>query len=101
MAELVPMEEIEEIVGQKRHTTCHYGRAVSAEKTVYIMHSRRCLASTPDLLECEYSVALDAGIPADRWRGFEDEAVVLYVEGGQLLPLGKPREPGEPAVSRA
>lgn len=33
MTNLVPADDIERIVGIKRHQTKHYGRAVSAEQT--------------------------------------------------------------------
>lgn len=95
LSELVPGEYIEQIVGQKRHKTVHYARAVSAEQAVYVLHSHHCLASGIDLRACEYSVALDRGIELDRWRGFEDEAVALYIEGGRLRPLGAPRPEAE------
>lgn len=44
MTERVPADEIENIVGRKRSVKDHYARAVSAEQTVYILHSRECLA---------------------------------------------------------
>lgn len=91
MSKLVPSEDIERIVGQARHKVVHYGRAVSSEETLYVLHSRMCLESGIDLRDCEYSVALDRGIKLDRWHGFEDEAVALYIEAGLLLPLGMPR----------
>jgi hypothetical protein len=39
MTRLVDPSEIERIVGIKRHPLWHYARAVTAERTVYIMHS--------------------------------------------------------------
>lgn len=94
MSDLVPAEDIEAIVGQERHKVCHYGRAVSAEETLYILHSHDCKDSGIDLRECEYSTAQDNGIDPARWQGFEDEAVVLYIEDGRLRPLGQPRAHG-------
>ncbi|WP_449279112.1 hypothetical protein [Leucobacter sp. GX24907] len=91
MSVRVPADRIENIVGQRRHKKVHYGRAVSAEQTVYILHSHECREANPDLRECDYSEALDEGIDVTEWQGFEDEAVVLYIEDGRLLPLGKPR----------
>ena len=95
MADLVPAEDIEGIVGVKRHRQAHYGRAVSAEQRVYILHSQRCLDSGVDLLECRFSVALDRGIDIRHWDGDEDRAVVLVVWNGALRPL-----PASPEVSR-
>ncbi len=40
-----PADQIEQIVGIRRHSQAHFGRAVSAERTVYILHSQRCLDS--------------------------------------------------------
>lgn len=62
MSDLVPTADIERIVGIERHQTAHYARAVSAEETVYILHSHDCKNSGIDLRECRYSIALDRGI---------------------------------------
>lgn len=93
MSNLVPAEDIEQIVGQERHQTCHYGRAVTVEQTFYILHSWNCKGSGVDLRDCEYSIALDKGLDILKWRGFTDEAVVLHIEDGELRPLGQPRAP--------
>lgn len=89
MTDLVPAEDIERIVGVQRHPTQHYARAVSAEQTVYILHSHECLASGIDLRECRYSLALDNGIRQDEW--VEDQAVVVTVKGAfdqtRLVPI--------------
>lgn len=45
MTEIVPDPKIQQIVGVYRHDTLHYGRAVTAEQRVYILHSRECLDS--------------------------------------------------------
>jgi hypothetical protein len=87
MSNLVPAEEIEQIVGVPRHSQAHYGRAVSAEQTVYILHSKLCLASGLDLRECRFSVALDRGIEQRRWTGHEDVAVVLDIWNDELVPV--------------
>lgn len=95
MSNLVPAEDIEKIVGQQRHNRVHYGRAVTAEQTLYVLHSHECLESGIDMRDCEYSTALDHGIDAAQWAGFEDEAVVLYIDHlgpGRLRPLGTPRK---------
>lgn len=87
MSELVPAADIERIVGIARHRTVHMGRAVSAEETVYILHSKTCLDSGVDLRECRFSVALDEGIRPVSWEGYQDIPVALGVWGGQLIPI--------------
>lgn len=84
MAELVDPDEIEAIVGTSRHPTRHYARAVSAEQTVYILHSQTCRNSVRDLRECLYSLALDRGIDPDIWAGHEDTAVPVKVDAAGL-----------------
>lgn len=89
MSELVPEEDIEGIVGVKRHDTYHYGRAVSAEQRVYILHPRRCLDAYADLRDCPFGRSLDRGIDQVRnlWEGWEDRPVRLrFVYDGLLAP---------------
>lgn len=90
MSNLVPADSIEKIVGIARHATDHYGRADSAEKTVYILHSQECKDSTPDLRDCPFSIALDRGIehfwPWTGWRHVQDQAVRLEISRGYLVP---------------
>jgi hypothetical protein len=90
VADLVDPAEIEAIVGVERHPTEHWGRAVSAEGTVYILHSQDCRDSGIDLRECPYSVALDRGIehpyPWTGWRRVQDRAVRLDLSRGYLMP---------------
>ena len=87
MSEIVPVEEIEKIVGVKRHRQAHYARAVSAEQTVYILHSQGCLDSGIDLRDCRFSVALDLGIHEGDWSDMEDRVVMLGVWHDRLVPL--------------
>lgn len=87
MADLVPSDQIEAIVGASRHPTAHIGRAVSAEQTVYILHSVRCLESGRDLRECRFTVALDRGIDLELWDDIQDRPVQLGVAAGDLVPL--------------
>jgi hypothetical protein len=87
MSNLVPADDIERIVGINRHRRAHYGRAVSAEQTVYILHSRECLDSGIDLRACRFSVALDRGIDERNWSGMEDQPVPLGVLNQLLIPL--------------
>jgi hypothetical protein len=83
MSEIVPASRIESIVGAERHPYEHLGRAVSAEQTVYILHSQECFDSGIDLRDCPFSVALDEyGV----WNGREDEPVVLRIVDDALEP---------------
>jgi len=90
VADLVPGSEIEAIVGARRDERQHLGRAVSAEETVYILHSEQCRqlhdAGTRDMRECLFSLALDRGIDPADWAGMEDRPVVLRARGGRLTP---------------
>jgi len=87
MTNLVSPSSIEEIVGVKRHSEDHYGRAVSSEQTFYILHSQRCLDGGIDLRECVFSVALDCGIKSFVWDDLQDRPVVLGVWQDRLVPL--------------
>jgi hypothetical protein len=88
MSNLVPTEDIERIVGATRHQHLHYGRAVSAEQTVYVLHSHECRDSGIDLRDCPFSLALDRGIRTATWNGWEDTPVELLIAGsGRLMPL--------------
>ncbi len=87
MSDLVPSSEIEGKVGVKRHPYVHYARAVSAEQTVYVLHSQSCLDSGIDLRACRYSLALDHGIDERVWAGREDVPVVVAVPHQRLEPL--------------
>lgn len=90
MSDLVPAEDIERIVGVMRQYHAHYGRAVSSEQVVYILHSKLCLESGIDLRDCPFSVALDQGIDEQRWTGYEDVPVMLDIRHGELVPLVDP-----------
>lgn len=88
MSELVDPTAIEGVVGASRHEVAHLGRAVSAEETVYILHSTSCKASGVDLRLCAYSVALDRGINTNDWARWMDRAVVLDItRAGSLFAL--------------
>lgn len=86
MSSLVPSDQIEELVGAKRHPTHHQARAVSAEQVVYILHGQQCLDSGIDLRDCPYSLALDEGIDLDRWEHFQDQAMFVALEDWRLVP---------------
>lgn len=88
MTDLVPADQIEQIVGIQRHPYRHYARAVTAEQTVYILHSQACRDHTPDLRTCIYSRALDRGIDAvsDEWEGYHDSPQRVALYDGWLVP---------------
>ena len=87
MTDLVDPDEIERIVGARRHPIHHLARAVSSEQTVYILHSQRCKDSGIDLRACDFSLALDNGIREHEW--VEDETTLVTTLHGTLLPLGQ------------
>jgi hypothetical protein len=93
MSDLVNPEKIEAIVGAKRHAMEHIARAVSAEQTVYIMHSQECLdslvATTTDIRQCRFARAQDTGIDPTVWADFQDVPVrvVVSAEWGDLEPM--------------
>lgn len=88
MSEIVPFDEIEKIVGTRRHRTRHFARAVSAEQTVYVLHSQTCKDSGIDLRDCWFSVALDRGIDEYDWSDVEDQAVRVTINrSGRLIPV--------------
>ena len=87
MSNLVAAQNIEHIVGATRDPWQHLGRAVTAERTVYVLHSQRCKDSGIDLRECPWSLALDRGIVLDDWKGYEDRPVVLAIVRRRLFPL--------------
>lgn len=85
MTDLVDPTEIEAIVGVQRHATEHWGRNVSAEARTYILHSKACLDTLPDLRDCDFSVVLDDwGINPDEWP--MDRPVRLAIEDNRLAP---------------
>jgi hypothetical protein len=88
VSDLVDPDKIEAIVGVERHATRHYARAVSAEQTVFILHSKRCLLGTPDLRECLFSVALDNGIDLDVWADHQDRPMRVSINRSlRLIPV--------------
>lgn len=75
MSDLAP--NAQQVVGVPRHDSSHYGKMVTAEQRVYILHSQACLDSGRDLRACPFSRALDHGIDEDMWEGWEDQPVLL------------------------
>lgn len=86
MANRVPPDEIEAIVGHDRDYFHHYARAISETETVYILHSQICLNTDRDLLDCRFTKALDRGIDLDRWGEVLDQPTVVLIESGKLVP---------------
>lgn len=87
MSDLVDPDKIEQIVGSGRHAQQHLARAVSAEQTVYILHSHACVDAAGDLRDCSYSQALDIGIDPADWAECEDRPVVAAIRRGRLFPI--------------
>ena len=99
MSDLVPPDKIEEIVGARRHDYLHFGRAVSAEQTVYVLHPRACVDSGRDLRDCSWSWALDNGIDADDdWVGYLDRPILLAKRKGHGGYVLVPRDLPAPAT---
>lgn len=86
MSNLVNPDDIEQIVGTQRHPTRHYARAVSAEQTIYILHSAECRERYDDLRDCPWSLALDKGIDEYDWSDREDRSVLVQLRAGRLVP---------------
>lgn len=82
----IPAEVALDVVGVDRHPIEHWGKAVSAERLLYILHSESCVEARDDLTECIYSKALDNGIDLERWQGHFDKAALLVIEDWRLVP---------------
>lgn len=85
MVDIVPADQIEQIVGTPRHQTLHYGRAVHEEQKFYILHSEECRQTHPNLRLCEFSRALDAtGINEEEWFDLDTPAVIEVLYGNEI-----------------
>lgn len=97
----VPGDQIEALVGARRHPTFHIAKAVSAERMVYLLHSQECADALADLRLCSFSRALDRGInPGEEWREHQDRPVVAALDAfGFLVPVERldvpPMQPTE------
>lgn len=96
MAELVSSDRIEALVGCRRHGSVHLGRLVTADQTVYILHSQRCLDSGIDLRDCVFSQALDRGVQEKSWSGYGDRPVLLGIWLDRLIPVRHVVDPWVP-----
>lgn len=83
MTTLVPADEIESIVGAKRHPHLHLGTARSEDGQFYILHSKECKDSGIDLTECEYSILLDE-YGVDFWEVDAPLVVHIVSSDGEL-----------------
>lgn len=79
--------DIEAIVGIQRHSTVHYGRAVSATDQFYILHSRRCLRDFPDSMDCPFSFSMLHGINRKEWAKWQDMALPIGIRRGMVVPF--------------
>ncbi|AKJ72641.1 hypothetical protein PP301_gp081 [Gordonia phage GMA2] len=87
MTEKVPADQIENIVGAKRHQTQHIGRLIGPEGdgNLYILHSQECRDEFEDLRDCPFSLVLDwYGVFTSAWDGKRDVPVVLDI----FFPFG-------------
>ncbi len=84
MSERVPADQIESIVGARRHKREHIVRGVLDEDRVYILHSEECRERYADLRDCPWSRALDQGVA---WLP-PDEPVIVRVRNGELVVHG-------------
>lgn len=87
MTDRVPADQIERIVGARRRKSAHLARAVSAEKTVYILHPEECIRRQADLRLCAFSLALDRGIEMDDWAPAQDKPVEVSIWHRRLVPV--------------
>jgi len=94
MSNLVNSKEIEEIIGAPRNRKAHFGKLITAEDKIYIMHSYECVFKNEDLRQCEFSKAMDHSTPEKLWNKFEDKTVLLGVMSGSLVPLLELNEEG-------
>ena len=77
MTDLIKPDEIEILVGTRRHPIWHIGKVDTARQQVYIMHSYQRRHSGIDLRVCTFSLALDQGLQDEDWEGMQDVPVVL------------------------
>ena len=77
MTDIVPADEIEEIVGLTRHPTRHYVRHDTESGIAWMLHSQECFNTGIDLRDCPHSHALTG---AD-WVGMVDRPVEVTADG--------------------
>lgn len=78
MSDLV--DDIEKIFNRSRHNQIHFG--LLEDGIFYIMHSQICVDTTPDLRECDYSIAMDNGFGHPMG---ENALYHLYILEGKLV----------------
>jgi len=80
MSELVDPSKIEDIVGIARAEHIHFGKLVSDEGVLYILHPFSCLQRHgDDLRQCPFSLALDNGLNPEDWDLYWDDTVALCI----------------------
>lgn len=85
MSTIIPADEVEELVGARRHEFRHIMRYDSLCAELHILHSAVCKDSMADLRDCPFSVALDdGGVKDGDW--WDDEPVFVDLEDGELAP---------------
>lgn len=92
MVFLVDPSDIVNLVGRPRHPSEHWGRVVTADSQVYVLHSSQCVDRSKVLgetvISCLYSHALD-DIDEDLWPDEAlDTPVLLEVDSQcRLVPV--------------
>ena len=88
MVNIIPPDEIEELVGSARLFDKHVGRVITAERRFVLMHSEQCLQEYDDLRDCPYSQSMQSNFYSGRWESHRDEAMLVELdrETGVLYP---------------
>lgn len=94
MSKKVDPSAIEKIVGAPRNRKAHFGKLMSDEDRMYIMHSHECVRDNEDLRQCKFSLAMDRNMPEAIWNKYADKTVLLGVMEGALVPLIELNEEG-------
>lgn len=87
----VPGDQIEIVVGARRHPREHIIRGIPDDGFAYILHSSECRARYDDLRECPWSLALDRGLvwlPPDQPRYVRLRNSRLIDGGPVNVPIG-------------
>ena len=87
MTHRVPADQIEALVGAKRHQSRHIIRGGEVSGIAYILHPHTCLKRHTDLRECPWSLALDRD---DVWLPDNGPHYVNLRAGQLIADLGDP-----------
>lgn len=88
MTDIVPADQIETLVGARRHPTEHIARGDTATGRVYILHSAKCRLRYRDLRDCPWSLALDQ---QNLWCP-PDEPVLVRLKAKKFVIAPLPKE---------